>query len=478
MGTNHVKYVDKVTVAKFGGSTIGTYGDGISGIVERIRYLVKESKIVAVFSAPLAKEGEEKLSITDIMLEIGTAAEDGTKYDFGRIERVYEKMLNNVPEQCHQSCKEIIKVYLDKCVNIISSLEKEKFVDEVRSKALAYSGELLMSEIMNDVLKKSDLSSAVISFNSWPIITDDNIEYTNFLYSASKQHMHEILKLVKTCDVVTIGGFVGKTTSGVITTYERGGSDRTAVDIGILLQDKFTVSVDFEKDVSVYSADPKIVDDGSLIKDLSYNEAKLAATFGMKILDPIAIKDIQDCGTEIPLTISNTSDPKKFTIIHRDLNTSPSNPLKIVAGKKNCAILRMEKEPSEKMLHSLENKKRYSEFVILSPFSRDGLEFVRILFLDGDYVKRNNKYFLAFDSLASITYKRAAITLIGDEMWRVQNIVAKISARLGKADINILNMDAQEETSRVIIITEDTGDVLERSIQAIHIERAKITTLV
>jgi len=44
-----------------------------------------------------------------------------------------------------------------------------------------------------------------------------------------------------------------------------------------------------------------------------------------------------------------------------------------------------------KLFESLENKKRYSEFVILSPFTKDGIKFSRILFLDGDYVKRNEK---------------------------------------------------------------------------------------
>ena len=73
-----------------------------------------------------------------------------------------------------------------------------------------------------------------------------------------------------------------------------------------------------------------------------------------------------------------------------------------------------------------------------------------------------------------ITYKRAAITIIGDEMWRAQNIVAKISARLGQANINILNIDAQEETSRVIIITDDADDTLKKSIKAIHLERVKL----
>jgi aspartate kinase len=35
-------------------------------------------------------------------------------------------------------------------------------------------------------------------------------------------------------------------------------------------------------------------------------------------------------------------------------------------------------------------------------------------------------------------------------------------------------MDAQEETSRIIIVIEDTGDNIERAIRAVHAERSKI----
>jgi aspartate kinase len=81
-----------------------------------------------------------------------------------------------------------------------------------------------------------------------------------------------------------------------------------------------------------------------------------------------------------------------------------------------------------------------------------------MLFLDADYVKRNEKYFLAFDPLATITYNRGVITLIGDEMWRVQQVASRTSSRIGEAGLNILNMDAQEETSRIIIVVEDSDD--------------------
>ena len=126
------------------------------------------------------------------------------------------------------------------------------------------------------------------------------------------------------------------------------------------------------------------------------------------------------------------------------------------------------------MLTSLEKDKRYSEFIILSPFTKDGIEFSRILFLDGDYVKRNEKYLLGFDSLATITYNRGVITLIGDEMWRVQQVVSRTSTKIGESGLNILNMDAQEETSRIIIVIEDAEDNISKAINAIHEEISKI----
>ncbi len=94
--------------------------------------------------------------------------------------------------------------------------------------------------------------------------------------------------------------------------------------------------------------------------------------------------------------------------------------------------------------------------------------------MDGDYVKRNEKYFLGFDSLATITYNRGVITLIGDEMWRVQQVASRTSSRIGEAGLNILNMDAQEETSRIIIVVEDTEDNIRKAISAIHQEISKI----
>jgi len=465
-----------LVIAKFGGSAIGPDGVLIPQIVNRINNLKTDSKVISVFSAPLTTHDGKKRSLTDVILEQGKNAENGIKPTLEIVKTSYQKILQLVNDENKQNCQNVIDVHLEKSQKALNdAFDSKEFVDEIRSRALAFSGEILMSHVMNHILRSNEIKSDAVEFDDWPIITDNNIESTNFLKSESDDRMEKITNLVENNQVVTIGGFIGKTVDNVTTTYERGGSDRTAADLGILFHKKYETSIDFEKDSSVVSADPKIVDSGLReVIQLSYNEARLAGMFGMKILDPIAIKEIVEHGVDMPIKVTNIKNPEKITTIKRQLDEQKGHPIKIVTGKENCAIFRIETNSIQKLLTSLEKDKRYSEFVILSPFTKDGVELSRILFLDGDYVRRNEKYLLGFDSLATITYNRGVITLIGDEMWRVQQVASRTSAKIGESGLNILNMDAQEETSRIIIVVEDAEENIRKAIKAVHDEISKI----
>ncbi len=463
-------------VAKFGGSAIGPNGETIPKVIQRITNLKTDSKVIAVFSAPLTMHEGKKRSLTDVILEQGRNAENEIKPSLDIVKSTYQKILDMVDEKNKENCIKTVGFHLEKAQNALDeAFESKEFANEVRSKALAFSGEILMSHVMTHILRSNGINAEAVEYDDWPIITDNNIEFTNFLASESSGKMGKAAELVEKNDVVTIGGFIGKTADGITTTYERGGSDRTAADLGILFHKKYESSIDFEKDSSVVSADPKIVDsDLREVIQLSYNEARLSGMFGMKILDPIAIKEIVENGVDIPIRITNMKYPEKITTIKRNLKEQKGHPIKIVTGKENCAIFRIETSAIQKLLTSLEKDKHYSEFIILSPFTKDGIEFSRILFLDADYVKRNEKYLLGFDSLATITYNRGVITLIGDQMWRVQQVASRTSAKIGESGLNILNMDAQEETSRIIIVVEDAEDNIAKAIKAIHQEISKI----
>ena len=468
--------MNNLIIAKFGGSAIGSDGESIPQIIERIKDLNIDSKVITVFSAPLTIHDGKRRSLTDVILEQGKNAENGIKPSLDIVKTCYQKIIQLVNEENKENCQNTIDVHLEKSQKALEdALQNKEFADETRSRALAFSGEILMSHVMNHILRSNNIKTDAVEFDDWPIITDNNIESTNFLKSESNEKIGKIEKLVESNQVVTIGGFIGKTVDNVTTTYERGGSDRTAADLGILFHKKYETSIDFEKDSSVVSADPKIVKDGLReVFQLSYNEARLAGMFGMKILDPIAIKEIVEHGVDMPIKITNIKNPEKITVIKRQLDEQKGHPIKIVTGKENCAIFRIETNSIQKLLTSLDKDKRYSEFIILSPFTKDGVELSRILFLDGDYVKRNEKYFLGFDSLATITYNRGVITLIGDEMWRVQQVASRTSAKIGESGLNILNMDAQEETSRILIVVEDAEENIRKAIVAVHEEISKI----
>ena len=480
----------EVIVAKFGGSTIGQNGDQIPTVIERIKAMRKEDKkIVAVFSAPLMEHEGKVKSMTDIAINIGRKYASGQKVDTDILYRTY---LNIAKKYLSQKYLEEFEFHLNKFYNYVTSslnhvTENKRFIDVTRSRILAYGGEITMSYLMDYIMRSNGLKCDHVDIEKWPIITDDNFEAANFMLEESKEHKKHFLKLLEENEVISIGGFIGKTIDGLETTYERGGSDRTAADIAIILYDEFKVQIDFEKDNIVLSADPKIVkEELESIRYLSYNEARLAGMFGMKILDPIAIKEIDDNNFDIPIVITSLLNPSDITIIEKSLinrkydfldnvenNDDDSSLIKIVTGKRNCAIVRMESITASYLIASLEKDKQYYNFLKLSPFKVDDMEITRLLFLDAEYVKRHERHFKAFYPKVEFAYGKGVVTLIGDMMWKMPKIVSTASRTLGDYDINILNLDAQEETSRILIIVDDIDNNVANAIRAIHLQRNK-----
>lgn len=82
--------------------------------------------------------------------------------------------------------------------------------------------------------------------------------------------------------VVIVAGFQGVSRAGEITTLGRGGSDTTAVALGVALQ---ACKVEFYKDVpGVFSQDPKKFPDSCFYSYLNYDEALSIVRQGAKVL--------------------------------------------------------------------------------------------------------------------------------------------------------------------------------------------------
>jgi aspartate kinase len=82
--------------------------------------------------------------------------------------------------------------------------------------------------------------------------------------------------------VVIVAGFQGVSLNGEITTLGRGGSDTTAVALGVALG---AHCVEFYKDVlGIFPQDPKINPSAEVIPHLSYQQALEIAAQGAKVL--------------------------------------------------------------------------------------------------------------------------------------------------------------------------------------------------
>jgi len=284
--------LEPLTIAKFGGSALGVDGAKIPLIIERIVQLRKKSKVVCVFSAPLTNYEGKNISMTDVAIRISKNYASSNPVDIDVLINVYldifKKYLSN--EYRQQFSEDLERFHKMVIISLKQVSENRRFVDVSRARILAYSGEIVISYLMNYILKSNNVESEVITIDKWPIVTDDNFEAASFMIDDSRKHLDHLLVSIQNKGIVCMGGFIGKTVDGLETTYERGGTDRSAADLAILLSPYYDVVIDFEKDNAVLSADPKIVSDNlHYVNSLSYNEAKLAGMFGMKILDPVAI---------------------------------------------------------------------------------------------------------------------------------------------------------------------------------------------
>jgi aspartate kinase len=100
-------------VAKFGGSALGADGLSIPIIIQRINELKKESKVIAVFSAPLTIQGGKTRSLTDIVLDLGRIAENGEEPNLDEVKHAYDKILELVSSEYQEECKKEIQSNLE-----------------------------------------------------------------------------------------------------------------------------------------------------------------------------------------------------------------------------------------------------------------------------------------------------------------------------------------------------------------------------
>ena len=453
----------KLSVAKFGGSLLDVEGNGIPKILKRLRELKEKDAIgpIAVFSAPAG--------VTDELIRIGESYAQSTPASLDSVFNIYRNIVKrHVKNDYLTQALGTLDKYKSETLAALSMVNK-RFSGNVKAKVLTHGGELVMSALMDFVIRSNCVNSCRVSLSDWPVVTDDNFEQATPIFELSNKRVDVLVAPLEEGKMVSLAGFLGVTTDGLETVLGRGGSDLTAVFISCLLRAQYQTETLLFKDVPVQSADPKIVKEQATkhVAALTYNEAHKASMMGMKIVQSPAIALARSF--EHPLYVVPIDETEKHSIIQSE--THGSEIVKCLAGKAGCAILSMNDEKSRSLEDSLRIWEKRNDFMDLGAETLETGERIRdFLFLDSGFLRRNEERLKGFDAGLQVEYGLGVVTLIGDKMKDSPGIASTaISAIQG---INIKRGIFAPHTTQIIIVVEQKN--VKATVAAIHLKIAEL----
>ncbi len=272
-----------------------------------------------------------------------------------------------------------------------------RFSGNVKAKVLAYGGELATSALMSYIMQSYGVDSVYISPQNWPVVTDDDFEDATPSIELSQARLNVLIQPLQEGKVVTMGGFFGETSDGLETVLGRGGSDLSAVFVSCLLKGNYDTKTLLYKDVPVQSADPKVVKGQKTehVAALTYNEAHKASLMGMKIVQSSAIALARQFS--VPLQVVPIDEPENYSVIQSE--NVGKKIVKCLTGKTGCAILTMHDEKSRSLEDSLRIWEKRNDFMDLGAETLEtGARIRDFLFLDSDYLKKNEEKLKGFDA--------------------------------------------------------------------------------
>ncbi|MFX1274952.1 MAG: aspartate kinase [Promethearchaeota archaeon] len=328
-------------------------------------------------------------------------------------------------------------------------------------------GEKLSTYIVHQYLKSIGYKSEFVSSDEI-IRTDDNfgnalpiLEETEILVN---NRIGPILESEEDF-IVCVTGFYGSTVDKKITTLGRGGTDLTAAIMAYSFQPKYNCKVIYWKDVNGFlNADPRITNKASLLKQISYIEAKELAFFGSKVLHPVCL-DVNE-KREIPSEIRPFEAPEspEFTVITKDIQKDD----KIIKAITSIQKISMATITSGTMvslpgtvskLFSLLGNNNINIIFISQSSSENNITFginydeaMKVSFL-----LRNSEFFGKQWFNIKIDHDISLIAVVGGGMLHTPGVAGKIFSTLGDNNINVkaIAQGSSELNITIIIERED-----------------------
>jgi aspartate kinase len=307
------------TIYKFGGTSMGSY-ESLSNIISIIESV--KNKLIIVVSATSGT--------TDELLKLAKIAKQNQTTNLDKLEELKSKHLNilkNFEVINNSPINKLFEQLKDALTNpiFVSEIETNRYLDYICS-----FGERLSANLLNLILASKGLDSDFVDSRQF-LTTDENFTAANILHPVSQKNTQNFFANTKT-KISVVTGFIARSSSGATTTLGRGGSDYTASLLANYLD---CPEVFIWTDVSgVFSTDPRICPQATVVQNLSFSEAFEVAYYGGKVLYP---KTMEACQPKnIAIQVKNTFEPTAHgTVVSQTCEPG----IKVVTRSKNNILV-------------------------------------------------------------------------------------------------------------------------------------------
>jgi aspartate kinase len=289
----------------------------------------------------------------------------------------------------------------------------------------------------------------------------------------SKARVQEIDKkrIIKELDkgkIVIVAGFQGVTAEGDVTTLGRGGSNATLVAIGAVL--KAQMCENFTDVDGIFTADPRVVPDAKLIKEISYDEMMELSSVGASVLQTRAVEFAKKYNVPIHVRSSQTDRPG--TMIVAETQAMEHIVVSSCALKKDLTRVTLKQVPDRPgVVATIFSAVGAANIVvddIIQNVLADGTANISFTVEHGDVADLKKVVEEQIKSLGGGTATYDAhlvkVSVVGVGMKQSTGVAAKMFGALAKEKVNIQNISTSEIRISCLVAKEDG----EKSLRAVH----------
>ena len=312
-------------------------------------------------------------------------------------------------------------------------------------------GEIISSVVMCNDLYKHGITAVPLTGGQAGIITNSNFTDAQSI----KVDTTNIMKIVESGKVPVITGFQGVTENGFFTTLGRGGSDTSACILGVALKAK-EIAIYTDVD-GIMSADPRVVEDASLINEMTYNEVFQLADHGAKVIHPKAV-EIAKRGN-VPLIIKNTMSECKGTVIKSNVSEEEKRLISGITHLNNRIQVRVR-------LSENRDSKSYRSLLKLLAKNHISLDLINIFpehqmfTIDASEKEKLNEIMNKAGIKYSIIEGCSTIAIVGAGMNGVPGVMASIINTLTSNEIEVLQTTDSNMTIWCLIYTSKVKEAI------------------